>query len=62
MPKQHHLPCLFPLTAASLLKVLCCANTCCCSWVCPKVCAMYGISDSQAEAWEANGGGKWSRK
>lgn len=31
-------------------------------WVHPDVCTMYGIAGSAAEAWEANGGGKWSRK
>lgn len=31
-------------------------------WVCPKVCERYGIAGSSDEAWEANGGGKWSWK
>lgn len=33
-----------------------------CSWVCPKVCERYGIAGSSNEAWEANGGGTWTRK
>jgi hypothetical protein len=30
-------------------------------WVSPEVCQMYNIAGSAAEAWEANGGGKFSR-
>lgn len=33
-----------------------------CSWVAPGVCQRYGIAPSAAEAWEAGGGGAYSRK
>ena len=31
-------------------------------WVCPAVCEQYGIARSADDAWESNGGGKFSFK
>ena len=33
-----------------------------CRWVCPAVCEQYGIASSADDAWESNGGGKFSFK
>lgn len=33
-----------------------------CRWVNPKICELYGIAGSAAEAWQAEGGGAFSRK
>ncbi|KAK9808530.1 hypothetical protein WJX73_005273 [Symbiochloris irregularis] len=31
-------------------------------WVCPEICARYGVAGNAAEAWEQNGGGKFTFK